>query len=52
MQFKFLVPSSVVGAVLGRGGATVAAIKRETGAYVQVRTLSPGAAVGCQHLQV
>lgn len=37
VQFKFLVPSSVVGAVLGRGGATVAAIKRETGAYVQVR---------------
>ena len=35
LQFKFLVPSSVVGAVLGRGGATVAAIKRETSAYVQ-----------------
>ncbi|PRW33858.1 far upstream element-binding 1-like isoform X1 [Chlorella sorokiniana] len=35
LQFKFLVPSSVVGAVLGRGGATVAAIKKETGAYVQ-----------------
>ena len=35
LQFKFLVPSSVVGAVLGRGGATVAAIKRDTGAYVQ-----------------
>lgn len=35
LQFKFLVPSSVVGAVLGRGGATVAAIKRTTGAYVQ-----------------
>lgn len=29
------MPSSVVGAVLGRGGATVAAIKRDTGAYVQ-----------------
>lgn len=41
VQFKFLVPSSVVGAVLGRGGATVAAIKRETGAYVQV----------CGHMQ-
>jgi hypothetical protein len=35
LQFKFLVPASVVGAVLGRGGSTVAAIKRETGAYVQ-----------------
>lgn len=35
LQFKFIVPSAVVGAVLGRGGATVAAIKRETGAYVQ-----------------
>ncbi|PSC69332.1 Far upstream element-binding 2 [Micractinium conductrix] len=35
LQFKFLVPSSVVGAVLGRGGNTVASIKRETGAYVQ-----------------
>ncbi|EFN55717.1 hypothetical protein CHLNCDRAFT_57876 [Chlorella variabilis] len=35
LQFKFLLPASVVGAVLGRGGATVAAIKRETGAYVQ-----------------
>ncbi|KAL4858199.1 Far upstream element-binding protein 3 [Chlorella vulgaris] len=35
LQFKFLVPAAVVGAVLGRGGSTVAAIKRETGAYVQ-----------------
>lgn len=35
LQFKFIVPSAVVGAVLGRGGGTVAAIKRETGAYVQ-----------------
>lgn len=35
LQFKFLVPAAVVGAVLGRGGATVANIKRESGAYVQ-----------------
>ncbi len=56
VQFKFLVPSSVVGAVLGRGGSTVAAIKRETGAYVQVRrprTAAGGAVVivGCAWAQ-
>ncbi len=35
LQFKFLLPAGIAGAVLGRGGGTVAAIKRETGAYVQ-----------------
>jgi transcription antitermination factor NusA-like protein len=35
LLFKYLLPTSVVGAVLGKGGATVNAIKRSTGAYVQ-----------------
>ena len=35
LVFKFLVPAQAVGAMVGRGGATVAAVKQRTGAYVQ-----------------
>ena len=36
LQIKFVLPNAVAGAVLGKGGATVTAIKAKTSCYVQL----------------
>lgn len=36
--FKFLVPDAVVGAIMGRSGNHVQAIRAQTGAFIQVGT--------------
>ncbi|GAB4823052.1 hypothetical protein N2152v2_010098 [Parachlorella kessleri] len=45
-MFKFIVPDTLVGAFLGRGGGNVNRVKEETGVYVQFT--KPGTAVNSE----